>query len=204
MAFDAHAHAGEFTEDAFVASASTDEYETLRPFPHRALGSIAEGGMQPDLCMLRKAAAEGFHIGEIGLDKRYGSMEEQKKIFSAALSIAREYGRAAVIHIVKEYHAAAEILRASGHRKILIHGFTGSAEIARELISLGAVISLSPRAERTKSFRSLLALPFVTETDMMTGEEQRRTLSEWNARLSEMTGIDVEKRTVMIMQELLG
>ncbi len=201
--FDAHAHAGEYTEDAFVSSASTDEYHALLPFPWKALGALPGYG-DADFALMEKAAAEGFHIGEIGLDRRYGGRDEQIRVFRRALSIARDMDRAAVVHDVREHQAVLDAVRASGCRRVLIHGFTGSREIAMEYLRLGALISLGPRAEGCRSFPDLIRLPFVTESDMPAGEEERRVLAGWNRKLSELTGIDIGERTERIMKEVLG
>ena len=125
-------------------------------------------------------------------------------IFRTALSIASDHSRVAVVHIVREYGRALSILREMRPERFIVHGFTGSLETAREIISLGGIISLSPRAERTSAFDELLKLPFATETDMETGEEEMRELMAWNGRLSELTGIDIGARSERMMKEILA
>ena len=131
-------------------------------------------------------------------------MDKQIDIFRTALGIAREYDRIAVIHIVREYQKVYDILKDMGIRRFMVHGYTGSAEMAREYIKLGGIISLGPAAERAKSFPSLLQLPFVTETDMVTGTEEMEALAAWNSRLSALTDADIAARTEKIMMEVLG
>ena len=169
MLFDAHAHIGGQTDSAFIATSSTDEMDSAASYRYRALGIIPEG-REKDIEKLRIAARNGWHIGEIGLDKRYGNLPEQERIFREALRIAKEYGRIAVIHTVREYGRTLEILKDEGIHGFIMHGFTGSYEIACQALSLGGMISLSPKAERAKSFEKLLALPFLIETDMEAGE----------------------------------
>ena len=130
-------------------------------------------------------------------------MERQEHIFRKALSIAREYDKIAVIHIVREYGKVLEIIKEMDIHQFMIHGFTGSRETAEEFIRLGGIISLSPRAVNTKHFSSLLTLPFVTETDMLTGEKEMNELEKWNHHLMALTGLDTGKRTEEIMKELL-
>ena len=108
------------------------------------------------------------------------------------------------VHDVREHQAVLDAVRASGCRRVLIHGFTGSREVAMEYLRLGALISLGPRAEGCRSFPDLIRLPFVTESDMPAGEEERRVLAGWNRKLSELTGIDIGERTERIMKEVLG
>ena len=200
--FDAHAHIGEMTEDALVCTASVSEMKKARSFPHFAVGSIPGHG-DFDESVLRAAAMSGGHIGEIGLDRRFPDMKEQEYVFRRALSVAIEHDRMAIIHVVRAYGPLYDILTDMAVRRFLVHGYTGSVEMAERLIGQGGIISLSPRAERTKDFKELLTLPFVTETDMPTGSEQRRVLKAWNERLSELTGEDIGERSGRIMREAL-
>ena len=203
MLFDAHAHIGGETDSAFIATPSTDEMDFAVLYRYKALGIIPEG-REKDIEKLRIAARNGWHIGEIGLDKRFSDLPEQERIFREALRIAREYDRIAVIHIVREYQKVYDMLKDMGIRRFIVHGYTGSAEMAREYIKLGGIISLGPSAEKAKSFPALLSLPFVTETDMMTGDEEAEALAAWNSRLSALTGIDIAARTEKIMMGALG
>lgn len=202
--FDAHAHPGkDITHEAFVCSASCDEYDVLSHWKYKAIGSIPEGSGGVDFALMEKAASEGFHIGEIGLDRRFPDIAAQTIVFRKALAIAKKYNRLAVIHVVREYGKVLEIISELGIKSFIIHGFTGSSEIARIIIEKGGIISLSPRSEGTKHFRAILSLPFVTETDMVTGPEERMVLSSWNEKLKNLTGIDVEERTERMMMEAL-
>ena len=200
--FDAHAHIGEITENAFICTESTAFLREAAAFRHWALGTIP-GGNESDMEKLRMAAGMGGHIGEIGLDKRYPGMDGQIRVFREALSIAREMDRIAVIHSVRTYGTVYGILSDMKVRRFIIHGFTGSAEMARAFIGLGGVISISPRMRKAKSFPEMLTLPFVTETDMRTGKEEEAVLGEWNSLLSTLTGVDIAERTERIMEDLL-
>ena len=202
MLFDAHAHIGEITEQAFIATASTDDMERASAYGYKALGIIPEG-KEKDLDKLEAAAKAGWHIGEIGLDKRFSDIPRQEAIFREALRIAKEYGRIAVIHTVRMYGRTLVILREEGVDKFIMHGFTGSYETALEAIRLGGMISLSPWAEKAKSFDKLITLPFLIETDMQTGKEEMEVLSSWNERLSEKTGIDIGERSWKMLREVL-
>ncbi len=200
--FDAHAHIGDMTGEALVCTASAAELDRASLFPCFAVGSIPGHGAFDERA-LREAAGKGGHIGEIGLDRRFPDKEGQEDIFRKALEVAMEYDRIAIIHVVREYGSLYDILSEMGVRRFIVHGYTGSAEMAERLLGLGGIISLSPRAEGARSFRKLLTLPFVTETDMATGAEERRILSAWNERLSELTGEDIGERSERIMREML-
>lgn len=84
-----------------------------------------------------------------------------------------------------------------------MHGFTGSYEIACQVLSLGGMISLSPKAERAKSFEKLLALPFLIETDMEAGEAQRNALEEWSRKLSARIGTDAGERCWEMLKDII-
>ena len=202
MLFDAHAHIGGQTDSAFIATSSTDEMDSAASYRYRALGIIPEG-REKDIEKLRIAARNGWHIGEIGLDKRYGNLPEQERIFREALRIADRYDRVAVIHAVRTYGRTLEILEEEGIGKFIIHGFTGSYETAREVIRLGGMISLSPRAEMARSFEKLITLPFLIETDMKAGKEEMDILSSWNKKLSGKIGIDAGERSWKMLREVL-
>lgn len=97
-------------------------------------------------------------VGEIGLDTcRRGvpAIAEQCEIFEAQLALAAELRRRAVVHCVGAWGKMMEILRrrhASGTLgETLFHGFSGSPEIARELLALGADFSFSARQLETPS-----------------------------------------------------
>ncbi len=192
--FDAHAHPGMPSSCAFVATASTDERKAAEGYRYRALGALPFGH-ERSLARLEEAAADGFHIGEIGIDRRYPEPREQEALFREALAIARSYGRIAVIHAVRADGMVYEALRSEGYGRFVIHGYTGSAGMAERFLSLGGMISLSRRAARTKGFRDLLALPFLTETDMPAGPEEERELAAWNGYLSGLIGEDTAERT---------
>ena len=202
MLFDSHAHVGELTDSAFIATASTSEMESASAYRYKALGIIPEG-KEKDLDKLEAAAKDGWHIGEIGLDKRFEDLPHQEMIFREALRIADRYDRVAVIHAVRTYGRTLEILEEEGIGKFIIHGFTGSYETAREVIKLGGMISLSPRAEMAKSFDKLITLPFLIETDMKAGKEEKDILSSWNKKLSGKIGIDAGERSWKMLREVL-
>ena len=84
-------------------------------------------------------------IGEIGLDYHYGREDEarQKYFFDAQLSLAEEVGYPVIIHDREAHGDTVDILRAHRDVRAVLHSFSGSAEMARELCSLGHFISFS-------------------------------------------------------------
>ena len=122
----------------------------------------------------RTAVLRPFMIGEIGLDKRYEdrfSADFQEKCLRIQLAAARDYGIPVSLHVVGRHGAALRILREFPGLRGIMHGFTGSANLAKEylrsgfLLGIGPLI-LNPEARKLKSAVSTLTPEnLVTETD---------------------------------------
>lgn len=84
-------------------------------------------------------------IGECGLDKVIDiDLELQKKIFISQLNLAVKYQKPVIIHCVKAFDELMEICSLY-HSKIplIIHGFSKSLLLAKQLIDKGFYISLN-------------------------------------------------------------
>lgn len=83
-------------------------------------------------------------LGEIGLDYHYEDAcprEQQKEIFEAQLCLANELDLPVIIHDREAHGDTMDFLRK--HRpKGTLHCFSGSVEMAREIIQLGLYIGL--------------------------------------------------------------
>ncbi|MDD3942936.1 MAG: TatD family hydrolase [Sphaerochaetaceae bacterium] len=120
------------------------------------------------------------YVGEFGIDERYQdviSLSRQLDFARQLLRIAQAAHRPAVIHHVGSAGDLRKLLQGMEHSiPVIIHGFLGSIESARELASSGAVVSLAPSVWKrpTKLARRLgeLDVPFLLETDF-TGKEDR-------------------------------
>ncbi|OGR50676.1 MAG: hypothetical protein A2049_10685 [Elusimicrobia bacterium GWA2_62_23] len=100
-------------------------------------------------------------VGEIGLDGLRG-LPGHEENFAAQLELARKLGRPAVIHCVKSWGRLLEILRASRVPVFMLHGYSGSPELVKELSELGAYFSfggglLDPTREKLRA--ALAAVP---------------------------------------------
>lgn len=83
-------------------------------------------------------------IGEIGLDYHYDDnapKEVQKRVFAAQLELALKYDMPVVIHDREAHGDTMELLR-KYRPKGIVHCFSGSVEMAREVVSLGMYIGL--------------------------------------------------------------
>ena len=83
-------------------------------------------------------------VGEIGLDYHYDDnapRDVQKQVFAAQLELANRYDMPVVIHDREAHGDTMELLR-KYRPKGVVHCFSGSVEMAREVISLGMYIGL--------------------------------------------------------------
>ena len=193
--FNCHAHPGLYTKNALVCTASVDEISRLSQFPYRSLGSLPV--FNTDLSIIEKWAEKETFIGEIGVDKRFENKERQFSILSDILSIAEEYNNIVTFHQVGWTDEFLNTVFSFHLRGFIVHGFTGSYEIYNEINKHGGLVSLSPRAEKTKLFSTLkergITYPFLTETDTETGIKEREILKSWNKKLSLIFNRDIEK-----------
>lgn len=83
-------------------------------------------------------------LGEIGLDYHYENYnrERQIKLFEEQLELAEALGLPVIIHSRDAFGDTMEILR-KYRPKGVMHCFSGSPEIAAEVISLGMYISFT-------------------------------------------------------------
>lgn len=82
-------------------------------------------------------------IGEIGLDYYWDIPKEpQLKVFEDQLKLAMELNAPVVIHDREAHADTMRILKKYTPGKILLHCYSGSAEMLKEVMKLGAFISM--------------------------------------------------------------
>lgn len=82
-------------------------------------------------------------IGEIGLDYYWVSdnKEQQKELFSQQLELANEINKPVIVHDRDAHSDTLELLKK--HRpKGVVHSFSGSTEMANEILKLGMYIGI--------------------------------------------------------------
>ncbi len=113
-------------------------------------------------------------VGEIGLDyywEDYPSRDIQKQCLYAQLSLAKERGCPVIIHDREAHGDCLEIVKAFSGVRGVFHSFSGSAEMAKELVNLGWYISFSgvvtfKNARKTVEAAEIVPLDrILTETD---------------------------------------
>ncbi len=84
-------------------------------------------------------------IGEIGLDYHYENYDREKQIaaFREQLILADRLSMPVIIHSRDATEDTLNILRELRPKKAVMHCFSGSAETAREILSLGLHISFT-------------------------------------------------------------
>lgn len=105
--------------------------------------------MAAELCeiekMLLDKSSKAVAIGEIGLDYHYPDTdkERQMRYFIAQMEMAERLNMPVVIHDRESHGDIMEVIRKFPKVKGILHSFSGSPEMATELVSLGYYISFS-------------------------------------------------------------
>ena len=139
-----------------------------------------------------------LHMGEVGLDKRFQDrvpMEKQLQILKREMLFAIENNRSITLHCVRATGPMTDLLSQMRYRpfSVLWHGFTGSAETARQLYNMGVIVSLGPGmscdAEKIRKIFSANPMTVLeTDLDHKIGKVQADILSEHYQRTEEALG----------------
>lgn len=181
-------------------------YATIGMHPDEC--NVAEPDMEfiKDLAKCKKVVA----IGEIGLDYHYGSTNKENQIaaFIKQIQLANELKLPVVIH---SRDADMDMLKILKEQKIengfVMHCFSSSVEVAKEVIKMGAYVSIAGTVT-FKNAKNLLEVAkiipedkLLVETDCpyLTPEPNRGKRNEpvnvWNTaeKIAELRGISLEK-----------
>ena len=121
------------------------------PFVYAAVGVHPEdcaGWEDAQVAQLRALAAQPkvVAIGEIGLDyywKEPPPKELQKEVFRRQLELAGELGLPVIVHDREAHGDCMDLVREYPEVTGVFHCFSGSAEMARELVGRGWMISFT-------------------------------------------------------------
>lgn len=173
MYFDTHAHLddGRFSEDreAMIQSvfdsgvnlvvnvgADMDGSKASVHLASQYDGMYAAVGIHPydaqsmteeDIEVLRELSKSPkvVAVGEIGLDYHYdeADKDKQKEWFLRQIKLAEELNLPYIVHDREAHADCLEVIKKSGYFRGVMHCFSGSSEMARELCDLGFYISFA-------------------------------------------------------------
>ena len=117
-----------------------------------------EGHNLDELGEIEKLASDSkcVAIGEIGLDYHWMSStkEKQKDFFASQIELAKKLDMPVIVHDREAHGDTLEILK-SLHPKGVLHCFSGSKEMAKEIIKIGMYIGLNGVATFKNARKSL-------------------------------------------------
>ena len=159
--------------------------------------------------LITDPASKCVALGEIGLDYHYEGTDKEKQMryFDAQMKLAEELSLPVVIHDRESHEDVMSVIRRYPRVRGILHSFSGSVEMARELVSLGYYISFSGTLTFTNARRpcevaaSVPTDKILIETDCpyLAPHPKRGTLNHsgnlclTNARLAEILGIGEEE-----------
>jgi len=212
--FDLHRHLSEepASQNAFYATSTSEEWEFLSLVRYGGVGLLPYEPLTGLEAMYELLVHHPhLQIAEVGLDRRYGTLDEQEAFLHEVLNLALELNRSVTLHCVHADGRLIHILRGLSRRpRLLWHSFLGSYETATEAAKLGIILSYSPRlytAKLAKERRRLTEIPFALESDYdlryeehymvvwKNHQEHFANLAGWS--IDELTRNNDEKRTIL-------
>ena len=152
-------------------------------------------------------------IGEIGLDYHYPDTDKEKQMlyFEAQMRLAEKLGMPVCIHDRESHADVMEVIRRFPNVKGVLHSFSGSAEMAEELVKLGWMISFSgtltfTNAKKPREVAARIPREFVmieTDCPYLAPHPKRGTLNHsgnleyTNAVLASIWGVTPEECAII-------
>ena len=169
--------------------------------------------MDSEICLIRDMILDKENkcvcLGEIGLDYHYPDTDKEKQMsyFEAQMNLAAELNIPVCIHDRESHADVMDVIRRHPDVKGVLHSFSGSAEMAEELVRLGWMISFSgtltfTNARKPKEAAARLphdAVMIETDCPYLAPHPKRGTLNHsgnleyTNAVLAEIWGITPEE-----------
>lgn len=140
-------NAGNNMESSLASIRLANEY----PYIYAAVGWHPQDAksfdfqIAPDLMRNWSREKKVVAIGEIGLDYYYDhpSREEQRAVFIRQMELAKELSLPVVIHDREAHADCLEIIKGFPEVKGEFHCFSGSVEMAREIVDMGWYIGFA-------------------------------------------------------------
>lgn len=145
-------------------------------------------------------------VGEIGLDYHYDTPRDaQMRLIRAQLALAKEFDLPVILHDREAHAPMLELLREFRPRGV-VHCFSGSVEMMREVVSLGLMIGLGGAvtfknavqpvrvAEEVPPDRLLLETdaPYMTPVPLRGKRNDSSLIAHTAVRIAEIRGEDAQ------------
>ena len=172
--------------------------------------SAEDNGAEKSLDLLRSYLKDEkcVAVGEIGLDYYWDEVgrDMQKRWFRLQLELAREVGKPVIVHDRDAHGDTMEILREYKDVTGILHSFSGSPEMASELLKLGWYISFSgvltfKNAARLPEVAKIVPLdrmlietdaPYLAPHPMRGKRNDSRLMAYTASKLAEIKGLTYE------------
>lgn len=84
-------------------------------------------------------------VGETGLDhfRMHSPKEDQERVFRLHIGLARESGKPLVVHVRDAWPDTLRVLEEGSAERVVIHCFSGDADVARECLARGYYLSFA-------------------------------------------------------------
>ena len=243
MFFDTHAHYDDkaFAEDrmellqavhgegvALIIDPGCDEESSRAaialaealPFVYAAVGFHPEelAKYKGNLTEIRRLAAHPkcVAIGEIGLDYYWDDSHkaEQKRLFREQIELAIELCKPVIVHDREAHGDCMEIIREYPELRGVFHCYSGSAEMAKELLHRGWYLGFDgpvtyKNARKTLEVLALCPLdrilmetdsPYLSPVPMRGKRNDSRNLRYVAEKIGEIKGIEAEEAAQISME----
>ena len=158
--------------------------------------------------MIKDPLSKCVCLGEIGLDYHYPETDKEKQMycFREQMKLAERLGMPICVHDREAHEDVMNVLRDFPNVKGILHSFSGSTEMARELVGMGYMISFSgtltfTNARRPKEVAAAIPREHVlieTDAPYLAPHPKRGSLNHsgnlvyTNAMLASIWGTDEE------------
>jgi TatD DNase family protein len=117
-------------------------FATAGMHPHDASGFDTEAGARIEE-LLHDPRVLG--VGECGLDffRMHSPVEDQERVFKIHISLSNETGKPLVVHVREAWPDVLRVLDEGSAERVVIHCFSGDADIARECAARGYWVSFA-------------------------------------------------------------
>ena len=171
---------------------------------------INENRLETDLQIIEEKLKlpECFALGECGLDKRIEvPIQLQIEVFEKQIALAEKYQKPLVLHLVAAFDELIEVKkRLNISVPMIIHGFSKSEQLAKQLIDNGFYLSfgkyLLRNPELEAVFKSIPNDRFFLETDTI--DETLEEVYKIAARYKNVTVEALQKQVEVNWKRVIG